>query len=326
MIDIRLLVQFVAVAETLSFSAAARRLAMPQPRVSLQIRKLETYLGSPLFERNTRRVELTAHGRELLETVTPLVRSIETTLGDVEARRLGMAGRLGIGLLALGEPDKLFGTICAHFARRHPDIELVAEAGPPQGHVARLRNGQLDLAVLLDIDEQPDLELHRLHPLQFAVMTHRADPLASRHALRIGDLRGRTVAMIARSHAPHFFGRYFQPLVDAGAKPLFVPELRRSLLRDSPDLVVTTVVSAPAETELRYGLVRRAVADAPPLWLTLARRNSVTHSQASQQFWLFCKRYRLGRATDEDQAAACALTAPLSDEPGIPRPTLPAPP
>jgi len=55
MIDVRLLLDFAAVGEALSFSAAARKTGVAQPRLSAQIRKLEAILGMALFERTTRR-------------------------------------------------------------------------------------------------------------------------------------------------------------------------------------------------------------------------------------------------------------------------------
>jgi DNA-binding transcriptional LysR family regulator len=293
MIDIRLLLQFAAVAEALSFSDAARRLGLTQPRLSLQIRKLEELLGSSLFHRTTRQVALTPHGAELLELVRPLARSAEAVLRDVELLRTGARGRLRIGTTTLGEPDKRIAALLAQFAALNPELDLDAEAGAADTHVERLKHGELDLALVPDYGQLTELEIIRFEPLEFAVMLRDDDPLAAISRLEARHLEGRSVAMIAPSRAGTFHDSFFRPLIEAGARPLYVPELRRSLLRDAPDLVVATLVPAPADAVLRHGVIRRRIADSPGMFLSLVRRRML-HARAAERFWRFVAGIGLG--------------------------------
>ena len=66
--NVRLLRYFLAVADAGTFTAAAEVLHVSQPALSQQIRKLEGELGFTLFQRGTRHVTLTPHGRDLISS------------------------------------------------------------------------------------------------------------------------------------------------------------------------------------------------------------------------------------------------------------------
>ncbi|MCX4902593.1 LysR family transcriptional regulator [Streptomyces sp. NBC_01005] len=100
-IDLRHLRCFLAVAEEGGFTAAGRRLHLAQPTLTRNIRTLEESLGVRLFERTTRRTELTNKGTTLLRAVAPLLRQLESALKDVqkgEKLRIGFSWGLPEGL------------------------------------------------------------------------------------------------------------------------------------------------------------------------------------------------------------------------------------
>lgn len=78
---------FEAVARRLSFSAAADELHLTQPAISRQIKGLEDELGTPLFIRGTRRVELSGAGAALRQSVVPLLDSLDRAVRDIRSRR-----------------------------------------------------------------------------------------------------------------------------------------------------------------------------------------------------------------------------------------------
>jgi DNA-binding transcriptional LysR family regulator len=75
-LELRHLRAFVAVAEELHFTRAARRLHLAQQALSVQIRQIEDELGTQLFERTTRSVEMTEAGRTLYAHAVPILASV----------------------------------------------------------------------------------------------------------------------------------------------------------------------------------------------------------------------------------------------------------
>jgi DNA-binding transcriptional LysR family regulator len=289
-IDIRLLLDFAAVGEALSFSEAARKTNIAQPRLSAQIRKLEDILGMTLFDRTTRRVAFTPAGQHLYELVRPTAKAAESLLAEVMLIRSGQTGRLSLGTIVLGEPDRRLSNLIAGFAADHPDADICIESGLPHVHLTRLAERSLDLACCVEWEPATGYETLRLHPVYLAVMMGQGDPLAEVAEIHPEQLAGRRVAMLQRARNPSFFDRCYAPILAAGAEPVYAPELRRTLLRDVPDLIVTTMVPGTADARLRHGIVRRGLAGMPEMWLTLARLRASVQSSLADAFWEYCRK------------------------------------
>ena len=97
-VELRHLRYFVAVAEELHFTRAARRVHIAQQPLSAAIARLEQQLGVTLLARTTRRVELTPAGEALLEPARAALRAIDEALAAAQEAGRGHAGELGVGL------------------------------------------------------------------------------------------------------------------------------------------------------------------------------------------------------------------------------------
>src|SRR5580692_5362300 len=95
--ELRQLRYFVAVAEELHFRRAAERLGIRQPPLSLQIRQLELQLGTSLFRRLTRGVELTETGALLLNESRGILDQVERIKAGVQSRARGETGCIHLG-------------------------------------------------------------------------------------------------------------------------------------------------------------------------------------------------------------------------------------
>src|SRR5690625_2780232 len=157
--ELRHLRYFVTVADELSFSGAARVLRISQPPLSQQIAALEKELGVRLFDRTSRRVELTDTGRALLHEAREVLRRTadiqRTAAGAVDGR---VERPLRLGSIPSGVAQLLPAVIPA-FRRRHPHVSLLVEAHDVADQVHALLRGELDVGVLRTVDPVAGLDL-----------------------------------------------------------------------------------------------------------------------------------------------------------------------
>lgn len=145
--SLRALRSFVVVAEELHFGAAAERLHMTQPPLSQQIRQLEAALGTELFSRTTRSVQLTVPGKLLLERARRLLADC-----DAIAQEVMRAGRGETGRLVLGFPYtaayRLLPRALALYKQRYPEVELDLCEMLSNDLLGALRSRRLDVALV----------------------------------------------------------------------------------------------------------------------------------------------------------------------------------
>ncbi len=140
-----LLQSFVAIAETGSFTEAARRVHRTQSAVSMQIRRLEELLGRPVFLRNGRSVALTQDGDLLLGHARRILRAHGEAIAAFDGSELQ-------GRVTIGTPDQyataFLPGILARFAETHPRVHVEVACDISNTLRAQLGDGTLDLALL----------------------------------------------------------------------------------------------------------------------------------------------------------------------------------
>jgi DNA-binding transcriptional LysR family regulator len=119
----RSLRSFIVLAEELNFTRAAERLYLTQQALSAQMKRLETEVGSSLFSRTTRSVELTAAGRALLPSAQSAVAAADAAEPALRAARSGRQTQLNLGFVG-GAALELTSPIMEEYARRRPDVAL----------------------------------------------------------------------------------------------------------------------------------------------------------------------------------------------------------
>ncbi len=248
--QIRQLEYFVALCETLSFTRTANAFFVSQTAVTQQIKSLETELGTPLFVRTKRRVELTAAGRLLLEDARSILSGVRSAKLRIQALCGKVSGTLNVGFLRAYEHEGFAHALRA-FRQIHPHVSISLHPDSIPELIRSLRQGTLDLIFAHkspNADEFSSIEIKQ-YPLM-AVIPH-GHPLSSHAYIHPHDLKD--IPIIDRQHSlddqAHItaFSHFFS---SAGFTPKVVyisDDLDSSLLAVASGLGVALVPSYVAE-------------------------------------------------------------------------------
>jgi len=185
---------FKAVADRLSFSAAAHDLKLSQPSVSYQVKELEATVGTDLFDRLGKHVSLTQAGHLLYGYVRQTLNVIdeaEVALGELQGLKrgtlkVGASTTVGIYVIpaALGAFKKL-----------HPGLAISLEIGARGAIQEKVLRNELDLAVVGPPLKDPDLVVVPFVTDELVVIAPREHPLAGRRGLSLHDLKNEPFLM-----------------------------------------------------------------------------------------------------------------------------------
>lgn len=225
-IDVELLLFFHAVAETLSFTKAAKALSIDQSWLSHKIRQFEASLGLNLFIRNTRHVELTAAGRALLDPVRRLANVVNQARSAADALCESISGILRVGSLPFSFPDPQRTRLMDSFIGQHSEIQLAVTTGPTPALLEHLRGGQIDLAFVSAPFDIAGLDALLLRENRFCLLIPKTHELAKLPTINAEHLRGVPVIMPSQQYSPAAYAAYYEPLIEAGAIGVPVPEFQ----------------------------------------------------------------------------------------------------
>jgi LysR family transcriptional regulator, regulator of abg operon len=181
----------IAVFDSGSVRAAARKLGLSQAAVSKNLSALERSLGVPLLVRNPHGVEPTEYGRVVLRRARVVDTELRRLQEELEGLAGGRGGCVSVGLSATAEA-LLLGTAFKRFRTLYPDVLVSVTGGRSSTTIAALREGRIDFAVGPapegDAAAATDLHFERLMSSDFAVVARADHPLA--HAASLAELAG----------------------------------------------------------------------------------------------------------------------------------------
>jgi len=272
---------FVAVAERLSFRAAAAQLFISQPALSRRIDKLESVLKARLLERTSRRVAVTEAGRQFLEHARASIAEMQVALGSISAAAAHRSTVVTVACVPSVANDVLPDALQS-FSAQFPQVRLrVLDASGAQVVQSVVRS-EADFGVNFIGVQDADLDFKAIYTEPYVLAVQRNHPLARQPAVRWSELRGsRLIGVSARSsnrilldnalarleERPVVFCEVNHvtaalALADAGVGVTAVPALAYSKLR-YPSLATVPLVEP--EVRRTLGLITRkgAVLSAP---------------------------------------------------------------
>ncbi len=137
---------FLTLAEELHFGRTAERLRVSTSRISQTIAKLERRVGVPLFDRTSRRVELTPLGRRLHEEVRPAWQQIISAFEQAVAAGRGLTGTLRVAFVGAAGGQLLVGA-AELLRRREPGCDVQLREAQMVDLMPWLRDGEVDVAL-----------------------------------------------------------------------------------------------------------------------------------------------------------------------------------
>jgi len=272
--ELRHLRYFLAVAEERHITRAAARLGLKQPPLSQQIRALEKELGTKLFTRLPRGVELTPAGQGLLDDARALLSGVERAASRARAAAMGQPGRISIGLTTSAALHPGVTRALRAYADRHPAVSLDLHANSAAGLTEALLREEVQVAIMRAAVARPaDLVFEKLAQENMLIALPARHHLVRRRAsgalapISLRALARERLILVRRHAAPGMYGNLVDACHKAGFAPLVVAEVEQMLTAINLVAAGVGISLVPASIrEIRQqGIAYCPVSDAPSL-------------------------------------------------------------
>lgn len=181
---------FIAVAEEGGITRAAQRLALAQPALSVQMRRLEEEVGAPLFARSSQGVALTEAGRALLPHAREVLYQAREGAAAARSVAQGQRGRLSVGYMIALAYD-MMPQLVARLRAELPGVELDLVELTVASRKQALLDRQVALALCMPALDHPDIATRHFCSQRLVVALPVQDPLARLRQIHLSRLQGR---------------------------------------------------------------------------------------------------------------------------------------
>ena len=226
--ELRHLRYFTTLAEELHFGRAAARLFIAQPGLSRQIRQLEEELEVRLFDRNNRKVALTAAGQYFLEQSTQILGDLEVSVANLRQIADGMRGQLRIGYIG-SAMQRTIPELLLAVKEAYPDIRFsLREMDNPQ-QLEALRSREIDLGFVRVERVPPPLKTKAVFEDTFSLVLPKGHPTTAENFAGLSTLKASSFILFESTYSKSYYEKVLQLFDDAG----FVPTVSHSTVNAS---------------------------------------------------------------------------------------------
>lgn len=196
--DLNDLLAFRAAAELGNFRRAADSVHISQPAFSRRIDKLEQALGVKLLDRTTRRVSLTAVGRDFARKVQQMLDDLDTTLLGIRGLSATRLSEVTIACV----PSTVYyylSRVIVRYRESNPKIRLKVFDAGANAVLDAVARSEADFGLNFIGSQEPDIEFHPLMEERFVLACRREHPLARRRHVSWKDLAAYDYISVAKS-------------------------------------------------------------------------------------------------------------------------------
>lgn len=302
--ELRHLRYFLAVADTRSFTRAAERLHVTQPTLSHQIKQLEQMIGTVLFERSTKEIELTAAGRLFRPYCERILKEIESSALAISELEGLMRGTLRMAVFH-SFSHSMLPPILSEFALRYPGVHVTARLVPRADMERDLINAELDMAVAYVTGDNDHIVAERLFDEELVLVVGSKHSHAARKSMPMRELASLPLVLLTPEFgARQFVDRFF---AEKGLRPHVVLEMNaiEPILATTRDSGLATVLSAGAIVDTSGLQAVRLTEPAPKRTVgILWRRNGHRSAAALRMAEMIKAAYVAQRAPRQPRLAA----------------------
>jgi DNA-binding transcriptional LysR family regulator len=198
---------FVAIAELGGFNKAAQQLHITQTALTRRVQKLEAYLGLKLLDRTTRRVELTAVGREFLPQARGIVQEMTSAVERLKDMSDNGRGHFTLACVP-SMTSHVLPDLIRHYAQQHPDNRIrLLDASSHEVREAVLA-GQAELGIAVSGEKHPELTESVLFEDPLTFICKAPHPLQHKKSVTWTDMRDADLIVVSSFMATRIFMDY----------------------------------------------------------------------------------------------------------------------
>ncbi|NPD16111.1 LysR family transcriptional regulator [Xinfangfangia sp. D13-10-4-6] len=295
--DLRRFRYFVVCAEELHFTRAARRIGIAQPPLSQQIQLLEKEVGTRLFHRLTRGVELTPAGEAFLTDARNVLDMAERAMTSARQIGRGERGSIKIGFTSSASFNPFVPGTISRFRAENPDVEVVLDENTTRVSLQNLRNGKLDIAFLRPAPgEVHDLRVQHLFHEEMRIALPASHPLANETRLKLSMLATDPFVLYPRTNGQALYDAIVAGCQNAGFSPRIVqeaPQMASTVSLVAAGVGVTLVPESMCQLQSSGVVYREIVGAKPTAALSLVQRERPP-SVLTGKFSDLCRKLAIG--------------------------------